>query len=40
MKALPILAALLLAALIALAFNAWTNPAHVLNLVAGLAFCQ
>lgn len=40
MRLLPILTALLLAAMIALAFNGWTNPAHVLNLVAGLAFCQ
>lgn len=40
MKFLPILTALLLAAVITLAYSGWTNPAHVLNLVAGLAFCQ
>jgi hypothetical protein len=40
MKLLPILGALLLAAVIAAAYSGWTNPAHVLNLVAGLAFCQ
>ena len=40
MKLLPLLTALLLAAVIATAYTGWTNPAHVLNLVAGLAFCQ
>lgn len=40
MKLLPLLTALLLAAVIAAAYTGWTNPAHVLNLVAGLAFCQ
>jgi hypothetical protein len=40
MKLLPIVTALLLAAVIAAAYSGWTNPTHVLNLVAGLAFCQ
>lgn len=40
MKCLPIVTALLLAAAIAVAYVGWTDPAHALNLVAGLAFCQ
>ena len=40
MKYLPILTALLLAAVIILASAGWTDPAQVQILVAGLAFCR